>query len=230
MVIYEGETEKAVAIEDGSQKELPFAIKLVDFKIQYYSPGNLIIRTQDGRKFKFPAVPDRRYPLGDDLGSVEIVRRFENFKILLESAKRTAIDDPNVGGLGNPALEIRVTQPDSSQTIRYAFERSAGHTHPDDKLTFYYRRMIRDYISDLEVIKDAQVVAKKSIEVNKPLHFDSFLFYQQGYDDESGRYTVLSVVSDKGLSAVYLGYILLCAGIFWHFWLRYLFGDRIIED
>ena len=71
---------------------------------------------------------------------------------------------------------------------------------------------------------------RKSIEVNKPLHYGGYLFYQQGYDGDAGRYTVLGVTSDKGLGIVFLGYILLCTGVFWHFWLRHIFGDREMED
>ena len=236
MIINEGTTERALELEDGVIKMLPFAIKLVDFKIEYYQPGQLIIRTPKGEGFKIPAEPGQKYVLGagstsspqDDLGSVEIVRRFENFKLTREGDKRVAIDDPNGGP--NPALEVRLKKPDGSETTRYVFERFPGHARPDDNLQFSYRRSIKDFLSDVEVVKDNKVVTRKSIEVNKPLHYGGYLFYQQGYDSDAGRYTVLGVTSDKGLGIVFLGYILLCAGVFWHFWLRHIFGDREMED
>jgi hypothetical protein len=230
MVIYEGTDEKAVAGEDDSEKELPFAIKLVDFRLEYYEPGQLLIQTNRDEGFKISAEPGMKYSLGDDLGSVEIVRRFERFKILFEGDKRITVDDPNPGAPGNPALELRLKKPDGTETTKYVFERFAGHLGPEDNLAFYYRRTIQEYISDVEVIKDNAAVARKSIEVNKPLHFGGYLFYQQDYDHEGGQYTVLRVTSDNGLGVVYLGYILLCVGAFWHLWLRHIFGDRIIED
>jgi hypothetical protein len=228
MVIYEGTAEKAVAGEDDSEKELPFAIKLVDFRLEYYEPGQLLIQTNRDEGFKLSAEPGMKYSLGDDLGSVEIVRRFERFKILFEGDKRIAVDDPNGGP--NPALELRLKKPDGTETTKYVFERFASHVGQEDTLAFYYRRTIQEYISDVEVIKDNAAVARKSIEVNKPLHFGGYLFFQQDYDHEGGQYTVLRVTSDNGLGVVYLGYILLCAGVFWHLWLRNIFGDRIIED
>jgi hypothetical protein len=228
MVICEGMTQKAVALEDGSERELPFAIKLVDFRIEYYQPGYLLIQTSEDEGFRMPAEPGRAYLLGGNLGSVEIVRRFENFKLIMEGDNRIAIDDPNGGP--NPALELRLKKPDGSEMTKYVFERFAGHARSEDNLAFSYQRMIRDYISDLEVVKNDKVAARKSIEVNKPLHFGGYLFYQQGYDDQAGQYTVLRVTSDNGLIAVYLGYILLSAGAFWHLWLRHIFGDREIED
>jgi hypothetical protein len=228
MVIYEGESQNSVYTEAGNKKSLPFEIKLVDFKIEYYQPGWLLVQTQDGVGFKMPAQAGVEYTLGDDLGSIEIVRQFENFKLLMQDGKRTAVDDPN--GKPNPALELRIKTPDGGEKTKYVFEQFAGHENPDDKMLFFYQRTIRDYISDLEVIKDDKVVARKSIEVNKPLHFGGYLFYQQGYDDTEGRYTILRVTTDKGLGSVYLGYILLCAGVFWHLWFRHVFNDREIED
>ena len=236
MVINEGTTERAVELEDGVIKMLPFAIKLVDFKIEYYQPGQLIIRTPKGEGFKIPAQEGQKYMLGvdstsspqADLGSVEIVRRFENFKLAREGDKRIAIDDVNGGP--NPALELLLKQPDGSETTKYVFERFPGHARPDDNLQFSYRRSVKDFLSDVEVVKDNKVVVRKSIEVNKPLHFGGYLFYPQGYDGDAGRYTVLGVTNDRGLGIVFLGYILLCTGVFWQFWLRHIFGDREMED
>jgi hypothetical protein len=228
MIIYEGMTDTAVETEEGGTKTLPFAIKLVDFKIEYYQPGELIIRTQKDEGFKIPAEPGLKYVLSPDLGSVEIVRRFENFKLTREGDKRVAIDDPNGGS--NPAIEILLKKPEGSQATRYAFERFPSHAAPDDNMAFSYHRTIRDFISDVEVVKDNKVVTRKSIEVNKPLHYGGYLFYQQGYDNEAGRYTILRIASDRGLGVVYLGYILLCAGVFWHLWFRHTLGDREIED
>ncbi|MBN2020885.1 MAG: cytochrome c biogenesis protein ResB [Sedimentisphaerales bacterium] len=228
MVITEGEIEKIVQTEYYGQKELPFEIKLVDFKIEYYPFGSLIIQPQDRPSIRIPAKPGSGYKLPDDLGSVEIVSRFENFKMILDGARRITFDDPN--GKPNLALELQLKFPDGTEKTKYVFERFPGHESPDDKLQFFYRRTIRDFISDLEVIKDGKVVAKKSIEVNKPLHFGGYLFYQQGYDNIAGRYTILRVAGDNGLGIVYLGYILLCAGVFWHLWLRHILKDRIIED
>jgi hypothetical protein len=228
MIINEGTAEQVVELEDGVTKTLPFAIKLVDFKIEYYQPGQLIIRTQNGNVFKIPAQEGQKYVLGNDLGSVEIVRRFENFKLKREGDKRIAIEGPK--GSSNPALELLLKKSDGSENTRYVFAQFAGHSNPDDVLSFSYRRAVRAYTSDVEVVKDNKVISQKSIEVNKPLHYGGYLFYQQGYDSNAGRYTILGVTNDKGLGVVFLGYILLCAGVFWHFWLRHIFGDREIED
>ena len=63
-----------------------------------------------------------------------------------------------------------------------------------------------------------KIVAAKTIEVNKPLHYGRFHFYQHSYDDQNHQYTVLSVASDSGLYCVYAGFLLLCLGTFWKLW------------
>ena len=215
MLIYEGQAQQEVITDYQQSKELPFAVKLVDFKIEYYQQGRLLVQTPQGKRFSFIAEPGKKYDLGPDLGTVEVIRQFSSFKMLLENGERTAIDDPN--GKFNPAIELKVTDPDGVETTRYAFEKFPGHPSADN-LAFFYRRTISDFISDVEIIKDGSVVARKSIEVNKPLHFGGYLFYQQDYDHESGQYTILSVVSDTGLFIVHLGFVLLCAGLFWNMW------------
>jgi hypothetical protein len=225
MVIYEGQTQNSVLTDQGTRKDLPFSVKLVDFRIQYYEPGVLLIQTMAGKVLPVKAEPGTKFSIDHDYGSVEILRRFESFKLKVEGGQRIVTDDPN--GAPNPALELLLTRPDGSQVTRYAFERFGGRLNNNDRLGFSYQIMIRDFISDVEVIRDNKPVARKSIEVNKPLHFGGYLFYQQGYDDTAGRYTVLRVTSDKGLYVVYLGFVLLCAGMFWHLWAGRLFGKGL---
>lgn len=92
----------------------------------------------------------------------------------------------------------------------------------DFRIEYYKSGPIRDYISEVQVVKDGNVVAEKSIEVNHPLHFGGYHFYQNSFDAKGHRYTVLSVVSDTGLNLVYAGYLALGIGVFWHFWLRHI--------
>ncbi len=85
------------------------------------------------------------------------------------------------------------------------------------------RGAVRDYISSLAVIENDKTVAEKNVEVNHPLHYGGYYFYQYSYDAQAGQYSVLMVVSDTGLGLVYGGYVMLCAGVIWHFWLRDIF-------
>jgi len=232
MTILEGDAENRIRLEDsdrfdkltaGQTKELPFHIKLKDFRIEYYKPEYLEILTHQGRS-KIPVEIGSVWSIGPDFGTITIVRVFENFKISIDGDRETIIDDPQPGY--NPALEVRIKNPDGAVTTEYVFERFPDYIYPEDKFLLRYHKSVRDYISDIQVIKDGNVVAEKNIEVNHPLHFGGYHFYQSSYDTQAHRYTVLSVVSDTGLDLVYAGYPMLGIGVFWHFWLRHIFTKR----
>ncbi|OHB56252.1 MAG: hypothetical protein A2173_08565 [Planctomycetes bacterium RBG_13_44_8b] len=116
--------------------------------------------------------------------------------------------------------------PEGEMSTRYVFERFPGHIHPEDNFFLNYRRVISEYISELQIIRDNEVVAEKDIEVNHPLYFGGYHFYQADYDKEAGQYTILTVTSDTGLGIIYVGYLMLCVGVFWHFWIKHLFTAK----
>jgi cytochrome c biogenesis protein ResB len=222
MVIYEGQSENHVVLDDGRrQKELPFSLKLKDFRLEYYKPVYLMVQTHQGRRWRVPVQIGKEFSLGDD-GTIKVVKSYENLKIGIEEGKNTYFEDPSPGS--NPALEVQITAPDGQTSTQYVFERFPGLSHGRNQFLLSYHRVISDYISDIQVIKDDKVVAEKDIEVNHPLRFGGYHFYQSSYDDKAGQYTVLQVVSDTGLYVVYAGYWLLCLGVIWHFWLRHIFS------
>jgi cytochrome c biogenesis protein ResB len=85
---------------------------------------------------------------------------------------------------------------------------------------------VKGYFSDVEIIEDANVVKAASIEVNKPLHYAGYHFYQFGLDQNLGRYTIIEVVSDTGIIIVYAGFAFVCLGAFRHFWFERLTKKR----
>lgn len=222
MVIYEGTSENRIVVDDAGREfeTLPFSLKLNDFRIEYYQPTNLYIETRQGERLKVPVELDKEFAVGEGLGTAKVVRTFENFKMGKEDGENVFYDDPNVGS--NPALEVQVTQADGQVATKYIFEKFPGHSHGQDAFLMNYRRTISDYISEIEIVENDKVVGAKDVEVNHPLHFGGYHFYQSSYDDKAGRYTVLSVHADTGLYVVYAGYWLLCLGIIWHLWLRHV--------
>ena len=234
MPILEGTIENRVRIDDSNDTpELPFFVRLREFRMEYYTPGTLLVQSQAGQFWKLPAEAGRTVDLGDGLGRLTVRRTFRNFKLSLEGNERVAVDAP---GGSNPAVEVTVRKPDGTETSRYVFADFPGHPRPDDPLTMQYRRMVRDYVSELEIVEDGQVVARKDIEVNHPLHYAGYHLYQHSYgQNEFGEYTILMVVSDSGLKAVFAGYAMLIAGVCWHFWGRRLvalarIGERKPEN
>ena len=226
MTIYEGHQENKVYQDQYQFEELPFTIGLKDFRIDYYKPAYLEIETGEGQTQKVTADVGLEHDLGSELGKVKIIGEYRNFKMSLDDGKRIAFDDPRPGF--NPALEVEITAPDGTVSTQYIFPLMPGFGHAQGKLNITYQgpipRMVSDYISKLEVVKNGQVVAEKDIEVNHPLYFGGYHFYQVDYDHVGHRYTVLSVYSDTGLRLVFIGYWMLCIGVLWHMWLRHIFA------
>ena len=231
MAIFEQDTEKHITGEDldAPIAELPFAIKLNDFRIEYYDTDKIFIPklniiTRENQFFQITALAGEKISLGPDYGSLKVIRTFKNFKISIENGK-TLITDKEQGE-ENPAVEVEIQMPNGTSYTDYAFERFADFSHTKDNLQLNYisqpPRIVRDYYSDVTIIEDDKEVLSKTIEVNHPLHYRGYHFYQHSYDSQAGKYTILSITSDSGLYAVYTGYWLLTFGVLWNFWLRHI--------
>jgi len=223
LAISEQTPQNRVTVEDSNEiRELPFSIRLKAFRLEYYPAGHLLIRHNE-QTWQLPAEAGAQVALGE-LGKLTIEQVFENFKLAAQEGKHVVYDAP--GGF-NPALRVRFEKPDGTAVAGLVFTQFEPMFPEPVNLTLSYPRTrpraIKDYISELEVVQDGKVVAAKAIEVNHPLHYGGYHFYQHALDeDEHGQYTILQVVSDAGLNLVYGGYALLVAGIFWHFWARRL--------
>lgn len=112
----------------------------------------------------------------------------------------------------------------------------------DTWVTFYDDNpngMVKDYHSTLRIMQDGLDVKEKTIEVNKPLFYRGYYFYQYKFGaDQFSTYSEFNVVSTAGflmripfmdkhifVSSIWLvfgGYGFIFAGLAWHFWLGLL--------
>jgi ResB-like family len=160
---------------------------------------------------------------------VKVKRVIQNLKVAGRITDRPR-DEPN------PALLVELMWTDGKNEAPYVFPPGAPYTTRIRGFEFVYevgpQVGIKDYYSDL-VVLDAKnhVQQRKVIEVNKPLHYGGYHFYQTSYGHsvirtargpQSQWYTVLHVVSDSGVPVVFLGYWLLCLGVFWQCWLQHI--------
>lgn len=127
----------------------------------------------------------------------------------------------------NGAVQIKYYTAAGSVITKYIFERIENPVMPEDKIFVSYKRPgIKNFFSDIEIIKDYEVVASGTIEINKPFHYDGYNIYQFDYDRLAGQFSVLQVVSDTGLPIVYAGFGLLIIGVFWYFWANIILKFR----
>jgi hypothetical protein len=230
MIIYEGQQENTVLkIVDEKYEpvgELDFSIRLDDFHMEYYGLKTIHISSADGGHWDIEAAVGKEADLGS-AGKIKILRTFKRFRL----GDGGGIDAES--GSDNPAVEVEIVNADGTSVKKYVYANFPNFTRDIGGLKLVYdipqNRMVKDYFSDLVVIKDGKEVLKKTIEVNDPLYYGGYHFYQSSYDSKKGEYTVLSVTSDTGLYAVFTGFFLLCLGVIWQFWGKIKF-DTLVSD
>lgn len=188
---------------------------------------NVFWRTEQA--WSIPASIGSELKLPEPFEKVRILRTFTNFQ---KDSHNTDRSRDNV----NPALEVELEWADGNVRTTYVFS-SMYPPLDTDGFLFQYRdkgRGVKGYYSDLTILDyENQKQINKVIEVNDPLYYQGYHFTQKdcGYDkfrtsrgEEKIWFTVLGVVSDSGLLAVYLGFWLLGVGIFWQCWFRHIPG------
>ena len=226
MLIYEQTAENNIVAEDDKiLAKLPFSIYLEDFRMEYYSSRSyLLVENQSGDIRQIPDEVGAELNLNE--GKMKIVSVFRNFKIDISNDKKVATDAAGAGM--NPAIEINIELPSGISKQKFIFARFLQKSYSEDGLKFTYVSQqtpaVKDYFSDVILLEEEKQIAKKTIEVNHPLHYGGYHFYQSSYDPEREQYTVLTVYSDSGLNMVYAGYLMLTLGVLWQFWLRHIGG------
>ena len=124
--------------------------------------------------------------------------------------------------------EISASDKYNNPVVKVLWEKN-GHKHEyqfsakDKKATFLdngkVALLLRDkntdpkaYRSYVTVIDNGKEVKKHVIEVNSPLVYHGYYFYQSNYDPKDPNYSGISVAKDPGVYIVYLGFFMLTIG------------------
>jgi hypothetical protein len=124
--------------------------------------------------------------------------------------------------LDQPLCELAVTEGGSSDTLLISplFDNRIRHRSGLYVSVFHRERDILDYKSSVRVFEEDKEIMSWIIEVNHPLVFSGYSIYQQNYNEMDWTWTGFEVVRDPGLWIVYLGFIMMCAGCIWVFYVR----------
>jgi len=111
----------------------------------------------------------------------------------------------------NPAVEIRLEGEGESRILKAGMPL---HLEGGRALLLTSREeKIKDYYSTLCVFEEGRQVLTKTIEVNDPLSYGGYRFYQSSHDPMKPGWTGLQVVADPGLWLVYAGFVINLLGI-----------------
>jgi cytochrome c biogenesis protein ResB len=225
---------------------LPFSVRLVDFNVEWY--GAAADRAQPARDRllvswpeqnltnAFPVLVGRRHEVRSRAAphtnlafTIAILRQEPDFFIdaaTREVGSRSA--EPN-----NPAVLVSVTG-EGRTTERWVFARFPdfdARSSAADKVPLRFRylpstpadahppQQVKEYRSQVQILREGSVVQEKSIKVNLPLSYGGYTLYQFSYDPRDLAFTSLQIVRDPGVAVVYAGFALMMAGLTVVFWL-----------
>lgn len=173
--------------------------------------------------------PPRRPAGPPESFRVSIVRRVPDFMIDMPTREIKSRSNE----LRNPAIQVQVTGP-AGVTERWLFARypdfNMHTTNTAQRIPFdlQYEVMvnpaqkarIKSFKSSLRILEGQTVKAAKTIEVNAPLTYGGYTFYQSGYDEQDPTRTILQVVRDPSVPVVYLGFGLMTIALLITTWAR----------
>ena len=205
---------------------LPFSIRLLDFKMETYNPMIMLSDTMGG-------LPEKQK--GETLPMIETGSEYKlnNYSIsvlnILPSAARAARGYvPSVEPMAATAAQVRVKNMISGDSLTNWLCSGSMVMLPEYILL---EKNLGLWLLSPEPKKIESVVVLKTrlgetdtvtIEVNRPFKTKGWSFYQVGYEEKMGPASQLSIIEavyDPWLPVVYCGIILMMAGSCYLFWL-----------
>ena len=104
----------------------------------------------------------------------------------------------------------------SKESRLWLFEKFPGFNQEKSPVKLAFRQQQgrpKDYKSKLKVLEQGKEVLSKTIEVNDPLTYKGYTFYQSSYDPQDLSWSGLQVTKDPGVPIVYTGFAFLIAGL-----------------
>jgi len=219
MSCYKGKVEWRARNEKGLLAELPLAIELTDFILEEYPPKITLIDHNSG-KIVLQNKRSQYFSLADAPGILGNYR-VEVEKYLPESGYIGERFEPVNEPGAPPAAFLKVTNTTNGQSNHGWISSGSFRQQPFAfKVGNQYSLVMlppepKNFQSDIRVLFPDGEQYTATLEVNKPFSIHGWKLYQLSYDSEKGRWSELSVIElvrDPWLPAVYIGVFLLLAG------------------
>lgn len=204
---------------DGTPVEMPFGLRLLDFRLEEYPPALTYLDTENGAML---------WQKGDP--RLEVVPgasgAWKHLRVEVEEVVPRAVATPEGGYAAgvNPdapsAARLTVADTVSGKTERGWVVGGAAETLPKSLVVGRVAVTLakprpKSFLSQVTLFTPDGASRDATIEVNAPASVAGWRVYQLGYDDKRGPGSDLSTfeaVRDPWLPAVYAGIFLLIAG------------------
>ena len=225
MHVREGETEWRVYDEQNNVKELPIAITLNDFDMDYYPPKLAVIDIENGEVL--PSGQPEYFQIDNDMPQGKL----NGWNIVIEEYIHQAVRNSDstyqevyMPG-ATPAVKVRAMKDSITQDgwICGGNQAQLFMTLPLDNKTSMVMTVAepRKFMSDVVIYTQSEKNISAQIEVNKPVSVDNWTIYQYGYDNNAGRlssYSSFELVYDSWIVPVYIGIIMMMVGALTMVW------------
>jgi hypothetical protein len=213
--------------------EMPLAVKLIKFDIEAYNPKIAVVDKLTG---KIEGMNSK------DIATIEKDKqiRFPGFNVKINEFYKdsywfeNSYKPVNNSGAAPSAL-ISVVNTSSGDTTEGwvssgSFKQRAQSLMLDERhLLIMLPPEPKRYSSEVQIYTKNGLSKRATIEVNKPYKIMGWNLYQLGYNEQMGKWSdtsIIELVKDPWLPAVYTGVFMLIAGAAFMFWQ----GKRIIGD
>ena len=210
--------------------ELPFAFKLIDFKLENFPAKIGIINNQTDKIIK-----------GNDkiiLTGQDSIIQFKGKKIRLKKHLKNSVQFGEnfhpVNETGS-CLAAFIEIEDENKKKQKAWISRGSHLYPSVLFPIdssYTLAMLepeaKSYKSDISVYFKSGDIQQYTIEVNKPIHISGWDIYQTDYNKEMGEwsdYSIIEMVYDPWLNVIYFGVFLMLIGV-----VLLIFTGRVNND
>ena len=150
---------------------------------------------------------EKSYDIDETGLQMRIVKYFPSHSAKRDVVRRSGNHEGHNHGpgehVGTPAISIEMEGP-RGKVSDWMIANNPPMWYPDRNFALLYEQSgmaIKDYKSILRVVDGGKTVMTKTIEVNDPMKYKGYVFYQSSYDPEGERYTGLQVTRNPGLDS-----------------------------
>ena len=211
---------------NGYQRQMPFALKLLDFKVDEYPPtlGLVNPRTAELYLKKGDKLPEANKGAAFKMGDWEL-----DVKEYFSSAKSEDTTYYESNQMGSATVAFIQARNILNDEIKEGWVTSGSFMInpeflPLDSLHSVAMTIPRpqNFSSNIRVFKKVKEYYDIDLEVNKPQNVYGWKIYQTGYNEDLGRWSNLSVielVKDPWLPVVYVGIFMVLLGSLYLVWM-----------
>ncbi|NTV91849.1 MAG: cytochrome c biogenesis protein ResB [Chlorobiaceae bacterium] len=213
----------AYPMEGNTPVRLPFSVFLHDFSLEEYAPQILLYDPEHDKLLmdKSQAIIEVRKGTTASWKGLDVV-----VLDFIPSALpgKDGTPQPSAHETAIPYAKVRISSENKTHDVWIST--GSPFMKPDAaELGKFFLIMVpgspKAFRSAVTIQDDNRHVQMANLEVNKPVSFNGWKIYQMGYDDKAGRWSRLSlieVIRDPWLPAVYIGFFMIMAGNVLFFW------------